>query len=64
MTKRIAHGISFDPNLLEQAKEAAAADGRSLSNYVQFLVARDIEGAASKRKTRIRKPGTRRKSVA
>lgn len=41
----VTQGISFPPELLEGAKDAADKDSRSLSSYIQNLVRRDLERA-------------------
>jgi hypothetical protein len=40
---RACQGISFPPEVLEQAKARAASEGRSLSNYLNQLILRDLE---------------------
>lgn len=42
--------IRLTPELKAQAQAAADADGRSLSNYIELLIRRDVVKNASTRK--------------
>ena len=41
--------IRIDPELKKRAKRIAAADGRSLSNWVTRLINREVEKAGNKK---------------
>ena len=41
--------IRIDPELKKRAKRVAAADGRSLSNWVTRLINREVEKSSGKK---------------
>lgn len=49
MSKSKVLNIRIDPDLKKRAKKIAAADGRSLSNWVTRLIFREVESAEKKK---------------
>jgi predicted HicB family RNase H-like nuclease len=48
MSKSKLLNVRIDPDLKKRAKKLAEADGRSLSNWVTYLITREVEQAESK----------------
>lgn len=51
MAKDKILNIRIDPDLKKQAKKLAEAEGRSLSNWVTWLINREIKKAGKDKKT-------------
>ena len=50
MPKSKLLNIRIDPDLKKRAKRLAEEDNRSLSNWVTYLIAREVERAEAKKK--------------
>lgn len=51
MSKSKLLNVRIDPELKKKAKKLAEGDGRSLSNWVTYLITREIEQAESGKKS-------------